>query len=285
MNNTTKIIASFFGGLLVGGGLGYFITQSAAKKKYQDIAAEEIQSVKDHYRLINKEDYPDPTDFPISESSDTTTQANEDDRTLAREKAEEFGYATDDGDDQSEESRLASRTSILKSQKEKLEELEPRTQSIWDQQKITAGEILETLSEEDLDEDSEKGVSYSDYKALKMQDLMDKRRNGSDEAYVVTEEEFTEEETAWDRITMTYYAGDDVLCENEDPVPAGEVERLVGPDALTNFGVGSSNDAIVYVRNDRLESYFEIVQDDREYAEAILGYKQPKDNHRFREDD
>ena len=179
---------------------------------------------------------------------------------------------------------MASRSSILKS---KNEPLETRTQNIWDQEKIPAGELIAGLRVEDLEEGSDRGLSYSDYKTLKMQEFMDQRRNGSDEAYVITAEEFDEETPEYDRVTLTYYAGDDVLCDSKEPIPAGEVERLVGPDALTSFGVGSNNESIVYIRNDRdgVETCFEIIQDDAEYTETILGYRQPKDNHRFREDD
>lgn len=69
-------------------------------------------------------------------------------------------------------------------------------------------------------------------------------------------------------ITLTYYA-DGVLTDDNDE-PISDVEGLVG-DALNHFG--EYEDDSVYVQDDRLEIYYEILLDDREYYPEVAPTK------------
>jgi hypothetical protein len=73
-------------------------------------------------------------------------------------------------------------------------------------------------------------------------------------------------------ITLTYYEGDDVLTnERDEIIPDTDRERLVGENSLDRFGHGSGDPNVVFVRNDPLETMFEIVKSSNSYAEEVHG--------------
>lgn len=72
---------------------------------------------------------------------------------------------------------------------------------------------------------------------------------------------------------LTYYEGDDVLCDERDQiVDKDDRNRLIGEYNLTRFGHGSGDENVVYVRNDRLETLYEIVRSPNEYAVEVHGF-------------
>lgn len=109
----------------------------------------------------------------------------------------------------------------------------------------------------------------------------DRNRN---EPYVISVKEFMEDRDEYDKITITYFEDDDVLCdEREEVIP--NVEATVGSNALTSFGELSEDSKIVYVRNERTSTDFEVIRDTRSYAEVVLGFKEDKGVRKMREDD
>lgn len=103
----------------------------------------------------------------------------------------------------------------------------------------------------------------------RFRDLTDKRSNNSTEPYVISVEEFNEEVDN-EKISLVYYVADQTLCNERDEIIA-DVIRTLGPDALDNFGVGSDDDEIVYIRNDREGLDFEVVRNMSSYVEVVLG--------------
>jgi hypothetical protein len=88
-------------------------------------------------------------------------------------------------------------------------------------------------------------------------------------AYVIHLDERGQED-GYDEITLTYYQGDDVLCDAEDKV-VDDQERVVGVENLDKFGHGSNDVNVVYVRNDAMQLDIEIVKSDKTYAEEVHG--------------
>jgi len=88
----------------------------------------------------------------------------------------------------------------------------------------------------------------------------------SDEAeetpYVISPDEFGTCE-GYELIGFTYYA-DGVLTDENDEV-INQPETLLGPEALTSFG--EYEDDSVFVRNDRLNCDYEVLLDQRVYAD------------------
>lgn len=106
----------------------------------------------------------------------------------------------------------------------------------------------------------------------------------SNEPYVIPVKEFMDEKEEYDKITVTYFEGDDTLCdEREKIIP--DVEGTVGTDSLTKFGHLSDDRNVVYVRNDILETDFEVTRDKREYSEVVLGIREEKFIRKMRDDD
>lgn len=70
--------------------------------------------------------------------------------------------------------------------------------------------------------------------------------------------------------TLTYYAGDDVLCDEKDKIIEDQ-DAVVGVENLDRFGHGSGDPSIVYIRNDDLAIEVEVVKSERTYAEDVHG--------------
>jgi hypothetical protein len=94
--------------------------------------------------------------------------------------------------------------------------------------------------------------------------------------YIISEEEFTDTPPEWQRLTLTYFAADKVLVDDKDqPIERGNVVKTIGIVTRSDFGAASGDPNICYVRNQDFEVDFEVVLDNRAYADAILHYGQP----------
>jgi hypothetical protein len=111
---------------------------------------------------------------------------------------------------------------------------------------------------------------------------VDKRN--PDEPYIITHDEFMENENGFTQGTMTYYNGDDILTDDKD-VPVPDIENIVGSEALTRFGYGSRDRNVVYVRNEKLETDFEITLSQGEFAKEVAGFQHSAPIRRFRRGD
>lgn len=86
----------------------------------------------------------------------------------------------------------------------------------------------------------------------------------ADIPYVIPPEEFGEF-SDYSRITLTYYSDHILADENDELVE--DVDDVVGFESLTHFG--DYEDDSVHVRNDRLKVDYEILLDQRKYADII----------------
>lgn len=96
------------------------------------------------------------------------------------------------------------------------------------------------------------------------------RRNWKSPHIIHQDEFFSKEETPYEKTEYIYYAGDDKLVDTDTTVLLNR-ENLIGTDALLNFGHGTDDANIVYVRNPVLELDIEIVRHDGTYEEEVLG--------------
>lgn len=97
------------------------------------------------------------------------------------------------------------------------------------------------------------------------------RAENPDKPFILHHDEYFENETEFEQSTLTYYAGDDTLVD-EQSMPVGDDASVVGNDALTAFGHGSKDKNVVYVRNEALEMDFEIVRSDLKFSVHVLGF-------------
>lgn len=112
-------------------------------------------------------------------------------------------------------------------------------------------------------------------------------RRNPDEPYIITHDEFMENENGWQQNTLTYYNGDDILTDDKD-VPIPDIDAVVGSDSLTKFGYGSRDKNVVYVRNEALESDYEITLSMGEFSKEVAGFNELRHSapiRRFRRGD
>lgn len=95
-----------------------------------------------------------------------------------------------------------------------------------------------------------------------------KRQADPNKPYIIHRDEFDgREEEGFGRDQLTYYSGDDVLCDEHD-VPVYEPLKIVGELV---FGKGSGDPSIVYVRNPVLEMEYEVILDRGHFLVEVLG--------------
>ena len=89
----------------------------------------------------------------------------------------------------------------------------------------------------------------------------------SDKPYIIHRDEFFANEADYSQTTLTYYKGDDVLLDEQD-IPLYDAKNIV---CELEFGKGSEDPSVVYVRNDRLEHEYEVLLDNGYYQVEVLG--------------
>jgi hypothetical protein len=89
--------------------------------------------------------------------------------------------------------------------------------------------------------------------------------------YAVTIDEYMENPDNHDQITLTYYAGDNVLASDDD-VEIKNVNSVVGRMNLNLFGASDPDQPnVVLVRNDKLNADYEITHSDGKFSHEVLG--------------
>lgn len=89
--------------------------------------------------------------------------------------------------------------------------------------------------------------------------------------YIISPADFSEN-FEYDTVDITYFA-DGVLCyENNEPLE--DIENTIGEDAVEHIGEFTPDAA--YVRNERLKCDYEILRDERNYADIKKKRKEDK---------
>jgi len=91
--------------------------------------------------------------------------------------------------------------------------------------------------------------------------------------YVITREEFADENETYSKISLTYYTQDDTLTDERD-APIRDTS-IVGEAYQELFGQDSDDPDIVLIRNDKLQVDFEISRMEQSYTFHVLGYGKP----------
>jgi hypothetical protein len=111
------------------------------------------------------------------------------------------------------------------------------------------------------------------------------------EPYIIHRNEYFNDDMGFQsHATLTYYQGDDVLCDEHD-TPIYNVHKIVGE---LKFGHGSNDPSIVYIRNEMLKAEYEVVLDSGMFQVEVLGeevgdnltddFKHSRPLRRFRSD-
>lgn len=235
------------GGFIVGG----WVAMRRLETKYSQLAESEIDEMREHFRkrLIAKEEKPDLA-AKASEISEREGYSGPATPKLKEDKdaveAEEEGSVLTDSD----------RADAQEDQAREDEASSTEVTNLFE----------ETKKEADEDWDYEEEV----------------RLRRPERPYIIHVDEQHERE--YTESTLTYYAADDVLCDERD-TPIEDKEKVVGEGNLEKFGHGSHDKNVVYIRNDVLGIEVEIIKNDGSYAEVVHGFVQHSDevdHHRRR---
>lgn len=82
--------------------------------------------------------------------------------------------------------------------------------------------------------------------------------------YVIPPEEFGED-SEYEQISLTYYADDTLTDEFDECIL--DWETTVGEDIASHFG--EYEDDSVFIKNDRLKCYYEVLKDYRKYKDVV----------------
>jgi len=88
-----------------------------------------------------------------------------------------------------------------------------------------------------------------------------------DHPYIIHRDEYFSNEMDCSQSTLTYYAGDNIFTDEQD-VPIYNPDKIVGD---VEFGKGSRDPSICYVRNEDLMAEYEILLDHGYYQQEVLG--------------
>ena len=203
----------------VGAVIGSAVTWKIVKTKYEQIAQEEIDSVKEEYRnLMNKSKQEEEVECDVDE-----------------EPEEDLIVATDDEDDI----------------------FQPDQDTLFEYHKIASSyRSSEDVEEEESEEEG--GIGESDEVPY---------INGP---YVISPDDFRCSPPGYNAQALDYFA-DGVLADSWGVEL--DIESTIGEDSLEHFG--DYADGIVYVRNERKETDYEVTQDPRTYDEAVRGNHNP----------
>lgn len=121
-----------------------------------------------------------------------------------------------------------------------------------------------------------KDLGYTDY-SRRMEEpekeaKEDEEVDEMDRPYVIEPEEFGE--CDYEEVSLTHYA-DGVLTDEQDN-PIEDVDSMVGEDYAEHFG--EYEDDSVFVRNDRMQTDFEILADQRNYSDLDKNKSYPTED-------
>jgi hypothetical protein len=88
-----------------------------------------------------------------------------------------------------------------------------------------------------------------------------------DKPYIIHRDEYFSDEMDCSHSTLMYYAGDNILCD-EDDTPIYNPDKIVGQ---LIFGHGSKDPSICYIRNEGLDAEYEVLLDHGYYQAEVLG--------------
>lgn len=251
-------------GVVTGFAAGFVFANKKAEAKWAKISEEEIESVKDTYKKMHKED-----EFETVESAATALGhevLDEATKKLGIDKVRDIirnaQYGTEDVLQVKTELHIDPAFTIEGMSADEFFRQQAEERGVAEE-----GDIPPLARRENI---FDKGVEI---------DAEDLERRGTGLPYIITVQEYQEDEETYDKLTATYYEEDDVLVDSRDAaIP--DVENTVGVANLERFGHGSDSMDSVYIRNELKHADFEVVRDRRSYTEVVLGVIQREEKNR-----
>jgi hypothetical protein len=266
-NNPIVLAAVGVVGLIAGGSAGYFIAKSQLRSFYEDLSTQEIAEAREFYASLNKVTVDGEPKSPmdileerhgaeaVAEVVRRYQGVDEEEAIVAAK--EEQGQPHDDEVDEAQIRKLLAQA--------KDPEKRPRTQYRQPDKVVDETVAVVEAKEEVVVEERNVFKESSEF------DLeVEKLSRTEDAPYIITHDEFYEGEKEYDTVELTYWAEDGTLV-GEDQLPVENTDKVIGDDHMMRFGSGSKDPNVVFVRNDRLETDYEIKRENGSYLEKVLG--------------
>jgi hypothetical protein len=242
------------GALAIGGGVGYFLGRRRAEANVEDRVANEVRAVAEHYKA----------------------------RERKRTQSEEFAGQLFHGP--KAVGRGGSWAGLVRGTIGTKEEYAARRSGPSPEDIAAVGEVINITdiagvrdpAAADTAEGEPADIEFKEDDELDEPDLDSGPpvRTPASKPYVITADQFFEEDEELNhrKIEISYWAEDGILADDADEV-IRDVNSIVGSNLKQLFkdNEGSHDPAIVYIRNERLESDFSIRKDDRSYLEVVVG--------------
>lgn len=230
-------------GLIAGTTIGTITANRRLRAKYQQLAEEEIDEMREHFRqrLVAKEEKPDLT----AEAAKISRREGYDGpSTPLLEEDEDEGVPAEEQEIYPDESPQAR------------------------EEVINSLEVEENVF--DKDEPQEGGWDYEAEVA----------RRRPEYPYVIHVDERYDKD-GYTHTELTYFEGDQVLVDTDDK-PVEDIDKVVGQTNLDKFGHGSGDKDVVFIRNDELKLEVEVSRDARSYTEVVHGIQHSDEPRRRR---
>lgn len=235
--DTIKIAAYIGGGLALGGTLGVLVTRDHYKTKFRDELEDQIESVKDAFQREQKEGiYSDPVALA--------------DAIIPTEDREAV------------EAETQAQTSI-----------NHYTALVRDQGYVMVEGERYDNGGDDVAEDPDHEEASNEQQVTSIFDPNQLPERVPGKPYVVTVNEYMEE-TEFQKVSLVYYDEDGVLADDRDSI-VPDILGVIG-DGTSYFGVGSNDPIIVYVKNEKLGTIFEVVKDEQSFQKLVLRMNEPQ---------
>jgi len=101
---------------------------------------------------------------------------------------------------------------------------------------------------------------------IEPQEIPNEIRGTSEHPYTISPEDFVNDHRDFDKITLMYYS-DGVLIEEMSRELITDIDATVGYDSLQKFG--EFEEDVVYVRNERISTDFEIIQNEVAFTDLL----------------
>ena len=131
---------------------------------------------------------------------------------------------------------------------------------------------VDTISEKNEEPTQKDITSKLNYNALyNKEPLVSSEDKVEDKIYLITPEAFYSE-TFYDKKNLTYYEGDDILCDElTDEIL--DIENTIGIENIESFGnpleEPDADPYIMHIRNNKFGCVYEVVKDERSYSAVV----------------
>lgn len=96
--------------------------------------------------------------------------------------------------------------------------------------------------------------------------------------FVIHRDEYMENAWEFDKVSLTYFEGDDVLSNERDEVILAQ-DETVGFDNLGKFGHGSNDPDVVYICNKEKAVLIEVTHSDGRFSTEVHGFTEDELQH------